>query len=137
MLIIFHNFVVMKDLETRADIELLVNTFYGKIQKDETIGYFFNDVAQVDWNIHLPKMYQFWETLLFGKVSYKGNPMSAHFPVNAKVAIEKHHFHHWLQLWTETVEELFAGEIAEMAVYKARNISQLMAHKMAVAKKLE
>lgn len=126
----------MKKLETRQDIEDLVNFFYDKVQKDETIGFFFNEVAKVDWKKHLPKMYGFWETLLFGQISYKGNPMAAHFPVNAEVAMEKHHFEHWLSLWTATVEEHFTGEMADLAIYKARNIANLMAHKMEVARRL-
>lgn len=126
----------MKKLETRRDIEDLVNFFYDKVQNDETIGFFFNDVAKVDWKLHLPKMYAFWETLLFGQISYKGNPMAAHFPVNAEVAMEKFHFEHWLKLWVETVETHFTGEIADLAIYKARNIANLMAHKMEVARKL-
>ncbi len=125
----------MKTLETREDIELLVNTFYDKIKKDEIIGFFFNDIAKVNWNEHLPKMYQFWETLLFGQVSYKGNPMAAHFPINEIKAMEKHHFEHWLKVWTATVEELFTGTKAEMAIYKAQNISQLMAYKMEMARR--
>lgn len=128
-------FCSMKQLETRQDIEFLVNTFYDKIQKDEVIGFFFNDVAKVDWSLHLPKMYKFWETLLFGEVSYKGNPMGAHFPINEQVAMEKRHFEHWLKVWTETVNENFEGEMADMAIYKANNISQLMAFKMEVARK--
>lgn len=125
----------MKKLETREDIELLVNRFYDKVSRDEAIGFFFNDVAKVDWSHHLPKMYGFWETLLFGHISYKGNPMAVHFPINAQVGIEKHHFAHWLSLWTETVEENFTGEMAETAIYKATNIANLMAHKMEVARR--
>ncbi len=125
----------MKKLETRTDIEELVNKFYDKVGKDDVIGFFFNDIAKVNWDLHLPKMYKFWETLLFGQVSYKGNPMAAHFPINEMVAMEKRHFDHWLVLWTETVEENFTGEIAELAIYKATNISQLMAFKMEVARK--
>lgn len=125
----------MKKLETREDIELLVNKFYDKVAKDETIGFFFNDVAKVKWENHLPKMYSFWETLLFGQVSYKGNPMAMHFPVNEKVAIEKRHFEHWIKLWTETVEENFMGEMAETAIYKATNIANLMGYKMEMARR--
>ena len=125
----------MKKLETRADIELLVNRFYEKVADDEKIGFFFNDVAKVSWDKHLPKMYSFWETLLFGQISYKGNPMAMHFPINEKVAIEKHHFEHWIKLWTETVEENFTGEMAEMAIYKATNIANLMSHKMQIARR--
>ena len=127
----------MKKLESRNDIEFLVNAFYDKVSKDEKIGFFFNDVAKVDWSHHLPKMYSFWERLLFGEASYKGNPMAMHFPVNEKVAIEKPHFAHWIMLWTETVEENFEGEKAEAAVYKASNIANLMAYKMEVARKLK
>ncbi len=126
----------MKKLESRNDIELLINKFYQKVGQDPKIGFFFNDIAKVDWSHHLPKMYSFWETLLFGEISYKGNPMAVHFPVNEQVAIEKHHFEHWLKLWTETVEENFVGEVADMAIYKASNIANLMAYKMEVARKL-
>ena len=127
----------MNDLENRSDIENLVNTFYLKIQKDTEIGFFFNDVAKVDWSLHLPKMYQFWESLLFGQASYKGNPMQKHFPINAQVSIEKHHFEHWLSVWTSTVQELFEGKNADLAIYKAKNIANLMSYKMDVATKLE
>ena len=126
----------MKKLETRQDIEDLVNRFYDKVQNDETIGFFFNDVAKVDWSHHLPKMYSFWETLLFGQISYKGNPMAVHFPINAEVPMEKFHFEQWVKLWTATIEENFTGEIAEMAIYKATNIANLMGHKMEVARRV-
>lgn len=125
----------MKKLESREDIELLVNAFYAKVANDKVIGFFFNEVAKVDWDLHLPKMYNFWETLLFGQISYKGNPMAAHFPINAEVAMEKEHFQHWLKIWTETVAEHFAGEIADNAIYKATNIANLMAHKMGMARR--
>ena len=127
----------MKKLETREDIEFLVNQFYDKVGSDETIGFFFNDVAKVDWSHHLPKMYSFWETLLLGNISYKGNPMAVHFPINREVAMEKRHFEHWIKLWTQTIEENFSGEMADTAIYKAKNIANLMAYKMETAKKLE
>lgn len=126
----------MKKMETREDIELLVNKFYDKVGNDPTIGFFFTDVAKVNWNHHLPKMYAFWETLLFGQISYKGNPMAAHFPVNEKIPMEKFHFEHWLTIWTATVEENFSGEMADLAIYKATNIANLMAHKMDVARRV-
>lgn len=126
----------MKKLETREDIELLVNKFYEKVQHDDTIGFFFNDVAKVDWSKHLPKMYSFWETILFGQMTYKGNPMAVHFPINEKIPIEKRHFEHWVKLWTATIEENFSGEMAETAIYKANNIANLMGFKMETAARL-
>lgn len=125
----------MKQLESREDIELLVNTFYQKVETSE-IGTFFNDIAKVNWSEHLPKMYRFWESLLFGKATYKGNPMAVHFPINDIKALEKHHFETWLELWTENVREHFEGETADLAIYKAGNIANLMAFKMETATRL-
>lgn len=125
----------MRKLENREDVELLVNKFYEKVGKDETIGFFFNDVMKVNWETHLPKMYSFWETLLFGKASYKGNPMAVHFPINELQAMEKHHFERWLKLWMQSIEENFDGEMAESAKTKAGNIANLMAHKMEMARR--
>jgi hemoglobin len=50
--------------------------------------------------------------------------------------MEKRHFAHWIKLWTETVEENFSGEMADLAIYKATNIANLMGHKMEMARKL-
>lgn len=126
----------MKKLESREDIEHLVNSFYTKVVKDETIGFFFKDVIKVDFEKHLPKMYSFWETLLFGQISYKGNPMAVHFPINELQAMESSHFDKWLELWKLTIEENFAGESADMAIYKSENIAKLMAFKMEQARKM-
>lgn len=126
----------MKKLETREDIEQLVNSFYTKVIKDEKIALFFTDIAKVNWDQHLPKMYSFWESVLFGQMTYKGNPMGAHFPINEIKAMEQEHFDRWLGLWTETVEENFSGENADLAIYKAQNIAKLMAFKMEIARRL-
>lgn len=125
----------MKKLESREDVEFLVNKFYDKVGEDKSIGFFFNDVMKVNWDLHLPKMYSFWETLLFGKASYKGNPMQKHFPINDIQAMEKHHFETWLKLWKGTVDENFEGEMADSAKTKASNIANLMAHKMEIARR--
>lgn len=125
----------MKNLETREDIELLVNTFYAKIIKDDLIGFFFKDVVNVDWDKHLPMMYSFWESILFGQMSYKGNPMQKHFPINQMQAMEKIHFERWLLLWRTTIEENFIGFNATMAITKSENIANLMAYKMEMARK--
>ncbi|UOU99225.1 group III truncated hemoglobin [Chryseobacterium daecheongense] len=126
----------MKKLESREDIELLVNSFYDKVIKDETIGFFFNDVAKVNWANHLPTMYSFWESILFGQMTYKGNPMAVHFPINEMEAMEVKHFDRWIELWKKTIDENFVGENADMAIYKAENIAKLMAYKMEMARKL-
>ena len=126
----------MKDLATREDIELQVNSFYNKVVKDDVIGFFFKDVVKVDFEQHLPKMYSFWESILFGQMTYKGNPMGAHFPINEIEAMEQKHFDRWLQLWKETLLENFSGENTDMAITKSENIAKFMAFKMDLARRL-
>lgn len=125
----------MKALETRQDIELLVNEFYKKVIEDEKIGFFFNDIAQVNWDKHLPTMYSFWESILFGEMTYKGNPMAVHFPINEIQAMKAEHFERWLLLWKTTINENFEGENAQSAITKSQNIANLMAFKMENARK--
>ena len=57
-----------KDILSRADIELLVNRFYDKVKEDAILGYLFNDVAKTNWQVHLPKMYDFWKLFSLQKV---------------------------------------------------------------------
>ncbi len=132
--IIKPNFVNMKSIETRTDIEDLVNKFYDKVIKDEVIGFFFTEIAQIDLKKHLPKMYNFWESILLGNPVYDGNPMRVHFPLNQVVALEEQHFDRWLMLWQETLEQNFSGQNAETALLRAQNIARIMSYKMKMAR---
>ncbi len=119
-----------KEIENIDDIKLLVDEFYKKVLLDKTIAHFFNDVAKVDWEKHLPVMYSFWTTLLFGTMGYKGNPMIKHLELNKKENLHHEHFNQWLKLWRETIDEFYVGEKAEEAKQKALNISSLMMNKI-------
>lgn len=120
----------MKDIETRDDIILLVDTFYDKVKKDNVIGPFFNDVANVNWDEHLPKLYDFWETTLFHKALYKGNPIEVHKHLHQLSPFEKNHFEHWINLFCTTVNELFTGNNAEQIKIKAQSIATVMQWKI-------
>ena len=57
----------VKQITSREDVSLLVNTFYGKIRQDELLGPIFNGhIAEEKWPEHLWKLTNFWETNLFG-----------------------------------------------------------------------
>ncbi len=124
----------MKDITSREDVELLVNKFYDKVIKDDVIGFFFTDVAKIELNKHLPKMYNFWESILLGNPVYEGHPMAKHFPINEVAALEERHFNRWLQIWEETVHEHFEGKNTETAIARALNIARIMHHKMVNAR---
>jgi hemoglobin len=117
------------DIRNREDIEKLVNAFYDKIKADMAISYFFNDVAKVNWENHLPKVCAFFENILFSSGNYDGNPMVTHEELHKKSEVKKDHFQHWNTLFDETVDELFAGKNAEEIKQRATNISAAMMHK--------
>lgn len=111
--------LVKPDISTSTDIQLLINTFYEKVRKDDTIGYIFNDIAKVDWEKHLPRMYSFWEFLLLGGDAYKGNPMEAHQKLHRIEPLKESHFNRWLELFHETVDDHFEGMVAQDAKNRA------------------
>lgn len=122
---------MQNDIENRQDIELLIRSFYDKVIKDDTIGYIFNDVARVNWDVHLPIMYNFWENVIFQAGTYRGNPMQLHKELNMKEPLTTEHFKQWLILFTTTVDELFAGPKAELAKQRAMSISTMIQVKIA------
>lgn len=123
----------MKDIADISDIQLLVNTFYDSVKKDDTIGHFFHKIIGEDWSHHLPLMYSFWNMVLFAAPGYKGNPVQAHIGIDAKIPITKPDFDRWLQLWTATIDSLFEGEIAEMAKNKGALMANMMQIKIDMA----
>jgi len=118
------------DIENRKDVEQLINSFYDKVKQDDVIGFIFNDVAKVNWEKHLPVMYDFWEGIIFLTSQYSGNPMEVHMNLNRRVKLSKEHFERWLKLFTETVDELFEGKKANLAKEKAISIAGIIETKI-------
>jgi hemoglobin len=117
-----------KDIKNREDIEKLVNAFYVKIKTDAVISHFFNDVAKVNWENHLPKMCDFFENILLSSGNYDGNPMQVHEELHKKSEVKVKHFQQWNILFDETVDELFLGVKAEEVKQRATNIAAAMMH---------
>lgn len=118
--------VMKSDIQTRADVELLVNRFYEKVKADATIGYIFNDLVKVNWETHLPVMYDFWESVIFFTGGYNGNPMITHRKLHQIAHLTAEHFKAWLTLFTSTVDELFDGDKAELAKQRAVSMATVM-----------
>lgn len=120
------------DIRNRKDLVKLVNTFYDKIKTDEVIGYFFTDIAQVNWEKHLTTMYDFWENSLFYTGNYNGNPMMKHTELHEKSPFNEAHFNQWTTLFTDTVNQLFEGPNSEKIKSRAINISMFMRRKFSI-----
>jgi hemoglobin len=116
------------DIASRADIERLVNEFYARVRGDELLGPIFNEVAQTDWARHLPKMYDFWEGVLFGVAGFRGDPLAVHRELAGRVPLGGREFGRWLDLFHERVDTLFSGPCAEGAKARALRIAAVMQH---------
>lgn len=94
-----------ENLSANPDIE-------GRVRDDAVIGLIFDEVAKVDWDTHLPKMYAFWETALFGTGNFQGNPLVAHARLVPQTEMGQRQFTQWLSLFQATVADLLFRERA-------------------------
>lgn len=115
------------DIESRSDIEILVNSFYEKVKKDQQISHFFK---YVNWATHLPTMYVFWENVLFYTGNYIGNPMLLHKAMHEHMPLRVNDFNQWILLFNETIDEHYAGKMADAMKERANNISIIMQTKI-------
>ncbi|HRE74111.1 MAG TPA: group III truncated hemoglobin [Flavobacteriales bacterium] len=121
--------VEKKDIESRADIEQMVKSFYAKVLADPLIAPFFTNVVNVDWDHHLPVMFIFWESILFDKPVYSGNPMMAHISLHQKSPMKPEHFQRWLLHFETNLREQFQGPVTERASQRAMSIAAVIQSK--------
>ena len=115
-----------KEIENLEDIKLLVNGFYDSVRKDELLSPIFNKIIVDKWPEHLEKMYRFWQSILLEEYTYSGNLFLAH----ANLSICEIHFKRWLNLFYETLDSSFEGEIAEKAKLQGKKMSKIFSAKI-------
>ena len=111
------------DISNRDDIMKLIDQFYSRVKTDPIIGTFFTKVAQVNWDEHLPQMYDFWESVLFSRNIFSGNPLRKHQELNQKMPLTMLHFEHWIEIFNNTVDDLFIGENSNKIKQNAKETS--------------
>jgi hemoglobin len=118
--------MALQDISNIDDIKLLVNMFYEKVQNDDLIGPVFNERMTGRWPEHLEKMYRFWQTILLEEHTYSGSP----FPPHKQLPVNQTHFDRWMEIFTETVDSLFIGKLAEEAKIRAANMAYMFNYKI-------
>jgi hemoglobin len=114
------------DIRDRKDIDRLMDAFYSKALTDPVIGYIFTDVAKLDLEHHLPIIGDFWESLLFQTGDYARhgrNPLRVHADLDNKSPLLTEHFARWLDIFYETVDELFDGTRSSYIKVRAEAIA--------------
>lgn len=110
------------DIKSEDDVSTLVHTFYARVRADELLGPIFESIIKDNWAPHLKRMVDFWSTILLYTHKYKDDPMAKHM----QLPVEQRHFDRWLFLFNDTLDTLFAGEIAENAKLRAGSIAKIM-----------
>ncbi|HPB45482.1 MAG: group III truncated hemoglobin [Microthrixaceae bacterium] len=113
------------DLDSIDEVAELVRRFYADVAQDDLLGPLFNDVAQVDWSLHLPKLTAFWSRALLQQPGYEGNPYRMHQLIHDQSPFTVAHFHRWLDLFTETIALGWAGPRADHAKALALRVAQV------------
>ena len=121
----------LPDLQGRDDIKVVVDAFYEKVRGDNLLGFIFDEVASVNWDLHLPKMYDFWETMVFRSGSYSGNPLLPHLKLGSQTEMGTAQFDRWKALFFETVDSRFSGSKADHLKSAAEDMAQVMMTKIA------
>jgi len=125
------------DITDRRDVARLVNIFYDRVRVDDLLGPIFDDIAHVDWPTHLPLMYDFWESVLFGTATFKGAPLQAHRALARRTPLTSDGFDRWIALFHQTVDDLFAGTIANRAKQSASRIALVLQPHIAATQGVE
>jgi len=103
-----------------AYIDHFVETFYGKIQRDDLLGPIFNERIK-DWPAHLARMKAFWRSVLHNSGEFAGNPMLKHLVIPG-IGLE--HFSHWLELFYQTLRDAEThSEATALVAGRARMIA--------------
>jgi hemoglobin len=107
------------DINNKTDIELMVRTFYANLLQEESIQPLF---ANTDFEAHVPHMIDFWSFVLLNEDGYKTNVMERHF----HLPLKETHFELWLKHFNHTINNLFEGERADLALQRASSIAYMM-----------
>lgn len=106
-------------------ISALMEIFYEKIRADKSgLGEIFNKKIGTDeesWDKHKAKIASFWQGMLLGQGDYNGQPMKAHIDLPP---FKRELFGVWLGLFEESLNIVFAPQIAKEILNKARGIAQ-------------
>lgn len=120
----------MTDISSRADIDRFIRLFYERVMTDPTIGRIFTDIVPINWEIHIPLIVDFWETILLDNPVYRKNAMQVHFEINKIVPLRRPHFEAWIKIFNHTIDELFRGPVTELGKKRAASIAAMMELKM-------
>jgi hemoglobin len=118
---------MVRDIENRDDIYIVVSEFYKKLLNNDVMKHFFEKFTEEnELEHHLQTLVDFWDNTIFYSGTYQKNAIQPHIDLNKKNPFESIHFQTWLQLFHASVDENFKGETAEITKNRATSIATVM-----------
>jgi hemoglobin len=110
-----------RDLQA-ADLEPLLTLFYSAATTDVLLAAYF---AGVDMTRHMPRIVDFWSTLVFNTGRYRGSAFQphAHMP-----GLTSDHFARWVRILETTLDSQFTGPAAD----RMKDLGHRIAYSMQV-----
>jgi hemoglobin len=108
-------------------LHALLVSFYSVVADDELLAPYF---ASLDMPAHLPRIVDFWSTLLFHTARYSGNAFRPHLDMPGLTA---EHFMRWLATLETTVSASYAGPNVERMKELAHRIAYSMQLRLGIA----
>lgn len=102
------------------DLPALLTTFYGAVGRDPMLAPYF---APLDMAAHIPRIADFWATIVFDAHRYHGNAFRPHL---AMPGLTPAHFARWLGTLERVVDERHVGPNAERMKAMAHRIAYSM-----------
>lgn len=115
-----------QDLQDR-DIHDLLVAFYATVGRDALLAPYF---APVDMREHIPRIADFWSTMLFGTQRYSGSAFRPHMEMPGLTAA---HFARWVETLEQTVDARFEGPNAERMKALGHRVAYSMQIRLGIA----
>jgi hemoglobin len=110
-----------------ADIAPLLADFYDAVARDALLAPYF---AGLDMAAHIPRIADFWSTLLFHTGRYAGNAFRPHAEMPG---LSAEHFARWVATFERTVDARHAGPDAMRMKDLAHRIAYSMQLRLGIA----
>ena len=109
----------------KESIDVLMDIFYAKIRMDKNgVGDIFNNAigrSDEEWRLHKHKISNFWQGMLLGEGNYSGAPLKVHLELSP---FPREYFKIWLDLFEESLKQVFNDEVAYRILQRAQMIAQ-------------
>ena len=111
---------------TRENLRVLMTSFYEKAIEDDILAPFFideigDDLSSEDWDEHIELLADFWLAKILGEDTYYGSFVGAHVKMPH---LKQETFMRWLELFSQTADEVYVSELAEVFKKKGDQFSK-------------